>query len=187
MGTNQITGSEKLIQNLTDQIVEAQIKLGYAKETMRFYYPVSSLNALFGEQAKDAGEMLDKLKETPDFSGSVLGKLRFLIHEDRIEVSVPPEGAEYVYKNVERPEFLSDLITLFREHHTCSISDIRNVFEKYGAPYVCEKMPKDMDFDYVLYFEEGGADPYYYCIKEEMGHTIYHRFAKEDYELLITG
>lgn len=187
IGMDRKTSSEKLIQNLTDQIMEAQIKLGYAKETLRFYYPVSSLNALLGEQAKDATEMLHKLEENADFSDSVLGTLCFLIHEGRIEIGVPPEGAEYVYKKVKRPEFLSDLIALFMNHHACSLADIRNVFEKYGEPYVCKKMPDGMDFDYVLFFKEGSVDAYYYCIKEEMGHTIYHRFTKADYELLMEG
>ena len=41
-----------------------------------------------------------------------------------------------------------------------------------------------MGFDYVLYFKDKTVDAYYYCIKEEMGHTIYHRFTKEDYQLL---
>ena len=41
------------------------------------------------------------------------------------------------------------------------------------------------DFDYVLYFQDEEIDPYYYCIKMEMGHTVYHRFIKEDYEKLV--
>ncbi len=40
------------------------------------------------------------------------------------------------------------------------------------------------DFDYVLYYCNREIDEYYYCVKMEMGHTIYHRFTKEDYELL---
>lgn len=30
---------EKLLKNMTDQVKEAQLKLGYAKETVRLYYP----------------------------------------------------------------------------------------------------------------------------------------------------
>ena len=41
---------EALIQNMTDQIKEAQLKLGYARETMRLYYPLSSLNAMLEMQ-----------------------------------------------------------------------------------------------------------------------------------------
>ena len=44
---------EALIQNMTDQIKEAQLKLGYARETMRLYYPLSSLNAMLEMQETD--------------------------------------------------------------------------------------------------------------------------------------
>ena len=33
--------------------------------------------------------------------------------------------------------------------------------------------------------EAGGQRWRYYCIKMEMGHTVYHRFIKEDYEKLV--
>ena len=47
-----------------------------------------------------------------------------------------------------------------------------------------EKKPEGSDFDEVLYFKDASVDAYYYCVKEEMGHTIYHRFTKEDMENL---
>ena len=34
---------ERLIKNMTDQVKEAQLKLGYAPETVRLYYPVQAL------------------------------------------------------------------------------------------------------------------------------------------------
>lgn len=177
--------SQKFIQNITDQMIEAQIKLGYAKETLRFYYPVPSLNAILGIQAKNAAEMLEILEESGDFSESVLGTLHFLRHGERIEVSVSPEGAEYVHKHAEKPAFLCELIELFRNPHSCSIDRIRAVFEKYDPLYVCQKMPEGTDFDYVFYFKDGRVDAYYYCIKQEMEHMIYHRFTREDYQLLF--
>ena len=41
-------------------------------------------------------------------------------------------------------------------------------------------MPESCDFDVVFYFDDWKIDAYYYCVKEEMGHTIYHRFTRED-------
>ena len=38
----------RLEKDIIDQIVELQIKLGYAYESTRFYYKVSSLNSLIG-------------------------------------------------------------------------------------------------------------------------------------------
>ena len=46
-------------------------------------------------------------------------------------------------------------------------------------------MDPGTDFDYAVYFDDETYDAYYYCIKMEMGHTIYHRFTKEDYQKLV--
>ena len=53
---------EALIQNMTDQIKEAQLKLGYARETMRLYYPLSSLNAMLEMQETDIRELAKKIR-----------------------------------------------------------------------------------------------------------------------------
>lgn len=178
--------NNRLTENIIDQIKEAQLKLGYAKETVRLYYPVESCNVLAGTDIEDARKLAAFLEENPAFTHTSLGRLRFTTHEGRIEVSVPPEGTKYVHEKIPAPAFLSDIIELFGTRHCCTLSDIKDVFEKYSKEYVCEKMPEGMDFDYVLYFKEKQIDPYYYCIKEEMGHTIYHRFTKEDYDALLS-
>lgn len=183
------TNIDNLIKNMTDQIKEAQIKLGYAKETIRLYYPLGSLMAILGignEDDKITGkvtieEMQHTLQENKALQSTRLGKLTFNVHGGRLEISVPPEGVEYVNNEVEKPQFLTDIISFFGTHHHCSIEDVMKIFESYSKEYVCEKTKKDMDFDYVLYFKDSNIDSYYYCIKEEMGHTIYHRFSKEDY------
>ena len=36
-----------------------------------------------------------------------------------------------------------------------------------------------------LYFPDKKPDEWYYCIRMEMGHTIYHRFIEEDYRQLL--
>ena len=182
---------------MTDQIKEAQIKLGYAKETIRLYYPLRSLMAILeinntcDKDLKSPSEatteeitieeMQHILQENNELQSTKLGKLIFNVHGERLEISIPPEGVEYVHNEVEKPEFLTDIIEFFGTHHHCSIEDVKKIFESYSREYVCEKTKEDMDFDYVLYFKDSSIDSYYYCIKEEMGHTIYHRFSKEDY------
>jgi hypothetical protein len=176
---------DKLIRNITDQIKESQIKLGYVKETVYLYYPVESLNALLGVNVGDEFEMISLLKNGFDDEKTCLGKIGYHIRKGRVEISVPSEGVEYVHKVVKESPFLVDLIRLFREHHSCSQEDLKNLFSKYSPEYICEQMEEGSDFDYVMYFCDREIDPYYYCMKEEMGHTIYHRFTKEDYELFI--
>ncbi|MGN0465036.1 MAG: DUF3877 family protein [Lachnospiraceae bacterium] len=173
----------KLIENIIDQIKEVQIKIGYAKETIRLYYPVTSLNTLLGIEAKNTEEFLQIVKTA--FLNTVLGEITFCAHGDRIEVKISPKGAEYVYREIPEPKFLKKMIELFGAHHHCSLEDVKHIFSEFSENYVCEKIPEDMGFDYVLYFPDGEIDKYYYCIKEEMEHTIYHRFTREDFMALM--
>ena len=78
---------EKLLKNMTDQVKEAQLKLGYAKETVRLYYPVDSLNTILGSNAKDDQEMLTLLRKAFEAKSS-LGELHFYSHAGRVEISV---------------------------------------------------------------------------------------------------
>lgn len=38
--------TDRLIENIIEQIKEAQIKLGYVKEVIRLYFPAASLSLL---------------------------------------------------------------------------------------------------------------------------------------------
>lgn len=176
---------ERLIKNITDQIQELQIKLGYAKETVRLYYPLASLNALLNVKETDEDEMISLLETNEKIKSSKAGPFQFAQSKGRIEVSVAPEGVAYVHEHMPKPQFLKDMIELFQMHHICDIEMVCALFAKYSSDYVCEKMAEGMDFDYVIYFKDSQIDEYYYCIKEEMGHTIYHRFTKEDYFALL--
>ena len=158
---------EALIQNMTDQIKEAQLKLGYARETMRLYYPLSSLNAMLEIQETDIRELAKKIRHELEAKKEKMGDTQIRIHADRIVFTIPPDFVEYVHK------------------HACTKEEITAVFEKFGA-YECRQMPDGMDFDYVIYFTDSSIDAYDYCIREEMGHTIYHRFARADFEALMT-
>ncbi|MBR1390676.1 MAG: DUF3877 family protein [Lachnospiraceae bacterium] len=175
---------ERLLKNITDQIKEAQIKLGYVRETVRLYYPLSSLKAILQSEVTGLAQMKTQLEHNEVFQHSPLGPIRMEIHGDRMELSISPEGCAYVHGQVDASPFLRDIIELFATHHACSIAQVQEVFARYSTSYVCQQMEPGMDFDYVLYFTESGVDEYYYCVRMEMGHTIYHRFMKEDFELL---
>ena len=53
-------GYERLEKSLTDTIKEEQAKLGFRKEKIRLYYPLSSLNHFFGT-SDDADQMQERL------------------------------------------------------------------------------------------------------------------------------
>ena len=52
----------RLETSLIDVIKEEQAKLGYMKEKISLYYPLSSLNHFFGSEA-DAAGMMEILKD----------------------------------------------------------------------------------------------------------------------------
>lgn len=177
--------AETLLENIIDQIKEVQIKLGYVRESVRLYYPVSSLTAMLDIEPDTAERLTEKLNMQFQAFRNTFGDIRFFLRGERIEAVIPPQGAEYIHSQIPDPPFLVGLIELFRKNPHCSLNEICAVFETYCPAYKCEKMDPGMDFDYVLYFEKDGIDPYYYCMKEEMGHTIYHRFTKMDFEQLV--
>lgn len=171
-------------KNIKEQVREALIKLGYSRESMRFYYPLSSLNAILGSKEETLEDLKGLLEKAFQAEDKELGILGFALSKERMEVTVSKEGVEYVYRSAKEPSFLEDFIDLFRKDCHADIENIKALFAEYDKDYICKKMPKGEDFDYVCYFSDPQLDTYYYCIKEEMGHTIYHRFSKEDYRLL---
>lgn len=175
---------DSLIDNLTEQIKEAQLKLGYAEEAIRLYFPVRSMCALLQIEAKSGQELVALLKEEKGFEETVLGKVHFtLCRDERIEVCIPAAGAVYVHEQVPNPPFLESVIELFRNNHNLTIEELCECFAKFSEHYQCEKMEPEMDFDYVLFFPDHNPDSWYYCVKIEMEHTIYHRFTEADYNL----
>ena len=57
-------GYKKLLKNLIDVIKEDHAKLGFRKEKIRLYYPLSSLNHFFGT-SDDADQMQERLNHLP--------------------------------------------------------------------------------------------------------------------------
>lgn len=177
---------ERFIKNIIEQIKEAQLKLGYTKETIRLYFPAVSLCKLLRMDCMNGRDLAYLLEK--EFQDTGLGKLTFVSRKGgRMEVCIPAEGAAYVHEQVADPPFLAGIIKLFRENHCLTLEEIGAYFAKFSENYVCEKMDPGTDFDYVLYFSDGKPDAWYYCIKTEMGHTIYHRFTQADFHSLIVN
>ena len=72
----------------------------------------------------------------------------------------------------------------FPSTHQDIREEILSVFQKY-FPNVHYEKSIVSDFDYLIYFEDGQPDNYRYCLTEECGHIIYHRYTKVDYEELF--
>ena len=75
-------GYDKLELNLIDIIKEEQAKLGFFKEDIRLYYPLSSLNHFFNS-SDSADEMQMRLDTLPESITSKLGQIEVSHKGDR--------------------------------------------------------------------------------------------------------
>lgn len=69
-------GYHDLKCNLVDMVVEEQAKLGYNKEAIRLYYPLSSLNHILNTSL-DTEEMLSYLIAFPAYVEKICGEVKF--------------------------------------------------------------------------------------------------------------
>lgn len=173
-----------LIRNIIEQINELQLKLGYAHESVTLFYPYASLRFLLKTE-KRGTELIDMAKECIASSG--LGKIEVSPTKGKALLTLSPEAVTFIYENYAPSNFLRDFIELFSNHHGITTGRICEVFEKYSSDYSFITMPKGSDFDYVFYFSNPEIDSFYYCIKDEFGHMIYHRFMESDYRALGVG
>ena len=170
----------KLEKSISGILKEEQIKLGYRKEPVRLYYPLSSLNALLGTD--DNAQTMQKRLSA--FSANMEGNYGHILisHEkERFCLEIPEKGSEYVHKREEIQDiFLAELIDKVRGHGH-AVQDVFNVFYKYSDQVHVERT-ENGEFDYLVYFEDGKPDDYRYCFHMEGDHIIYHRFTPEDYQ-----
>ncbi len=182
---------DNLQRSLIDVIKEEQAKLGYYREDIRLYYPLSSLNHFFGTNvgADEMQRILDGTGEqdhTPIATGmnealsDKLGMVEVSHRGDRFCFHIPPEGVEYVHENTTENEFIRELVQLVAKHG-CTIEKVYQLFTKHSGHVRREPM-ENGEFDVRIWFEDVAEDTYYYCFKQEGEHMIYHRFLPADYE-----
>lgn len=182
---------DNLQRSLIDVIKEEQAKLGYYREDIRLYYPLSSLNHFFGTnvEADEMQRILDGTGEqdhTPIAAGmnealsDKLGMVEVSHRGDRFCFHIPPEGVEYVHENTTENEFIRELVQLVAKHG-CTIEEVYQLFTKHSGHVRREPM-ENGEFDVRIWFEDDAENPYYYCFKQEGEHMIYHRFLPADYE-----
>ena len=99
MKNNIINGYDNLQHNLIDLIREEEAKLGYRKENIRLYYPLSSLCHMFGCDVRDTSysDMVKLLEgNDEDFKQYtyILGGVTFSNKKDRFCFEINENGVE---------------------------------------------------------------------------------------------
>ncbi len=170
---------EALQQNIIDSIEEQQLKLGYLCETVRLYYPLSSLNR-FLQVDFATEEMLEYMQEFGTWSKDKLGGVTVTNKGERFCIAVPPAGAEHVHKHLPADGFLAELVGVVGTHGS-TWEELLAIFQKHSDEVQVEEMDNG-EFDYLVYFKDGQPDDYRYCIAVEGHHVTYHRYTPADYE-----
>ena len=169
---------DRLEKNLIDIIKEEQAKLGFRKEAIRLYYPLSSLNHFFEAEDYEA-EILARLSGFQAQHTKKLGNVTVTAKKARCGGHIPEDGSVYVHAHTDANEFIRSLVELL-QHHGCTMDDIFSLFKDTSENVIFEEMNHG-EFDWLVRFTDNQNDPYYYCFKGEGCHVIYHRFRPEDY------
>ena len=159
---------KRLEQSLIDIVKEEQAKLGYRKEDVRLYYPLSTLNHFFDTE-DTVEEMAERLTHLPEDMKARLGEIAVTHKKDRFCFHIPEQGSEYVHEHTAENEFIKELIELVREHG-CTKKKILELFGQYSENTITEEM-NNGEFDFYVRFPEGSEDRYYYCFKDEGCHA----------------
>lgn len=94
---------DKLEKNLMDVIQEEQAKLGFRREKIRLYYPLTTLNHLL--DTEDTAEQMEiTLAGQPESMTRKLGNLDVTRRGDRFCLCIPEEGSAYVHEHLRRQD-----------------------------------------------------------------------------------
>lgn len=165
--------------SLIDLMKEQQAKLGYRKEEVRLYYPLSTLNHFFRSNMSTE-EMQEILNTYSLFVNDKFGDMKVSHKGERFCFYLSEVMSEYVHNTMKENEFIKELVELLAVHGT-TMEQVMELFHSYSKHVVTEQMDNG-EFDCLIRFENDENDRYYYCFKDEGCHIIYHRFLPEDYE-----
>ena len=167
-----------LIRNIRDVVIEDQLKLGYRKEKIRLYYPLSSLNNFLDTSLKLA-QMTAAMEDFTKFFAGEEGPVEITHNGDRFCFVISEAAVLHIHDSTPPESFISELINAV-QIHGITFPDIVDIFRKHSSHVHVEELDNG-EFNYLVYFEDGVPDDYYYCFAVEECHVTYHRFTPDDY------
>ncbi|MBR1676519.1 MAG: DUF3877 family protein [Clostridia bacterium] len=174
---------ERLLKNIIDVTKEMQVKLGESGEAVKLYYPKAAIERLLGTGETDIQKLKSIAAKFCDYAKSAYGEITFSTDvADRFCFSVGKNAVEKALKELDNCGFLREFISYMTGFKHGDIDEILSIFKKYSNKVVCKKIADNPDFNYLVFFEDGVPDEFYYCLEVDDFFTHYHRFTKEDYE-----
>lgn len=121
-------GYERLEKSLIDLVKEEQAKLGYRKEMIRLYYPLSSLNH-FMETNADSEEMQELLAAFPKAAEDIFGEVGITHAKDRFCFALSEKASEYVHENMKPNGSKPGFVVYYTNYSMMIDSDITGIQE----------------------------------------------------------
>ncbi len=175
-------GYSYFLKNLSDSIFEMMLKLGEEYNSSMCIYYTKDLGAFLIGVTEDNVE--EKLPELKKYIEERLGRTDVEFASDgRFGVRVYSDGIDKIMDINPRKHFLNELIEKIRDR-SCSIDEIKKIFEKESNDYICEEID-DSEFQYVVYFKDENIDEYKYCFTFDVMGSYYHRLIDYDFERLV--
>jgi len=169
-----------LKQNIIDNILECEIKIGHDNLPITFYYPRESLVDLLGCQDTELNQAVEAfVKNVSD----ELGRVSVISQDnkdERFAVTVQPNGVEWVNQNFEASEFIRSFIAKIRMPGK-TLTDMVEFFRSFNNEVIVEEESED---EWALYFKSEDVDPYVYYIESNVFGLEYHRFTHSAYQRL---
>lgn len=169
-----------LEKNLIDNILESEIKLGYAAIPVTFYYPLTSITELLECDIPGINEAIDKFRKS---EANRLGNV--IIQEQerepgRFEVTVPVQGVKWVHDNFEPSPFMIQFISNIKTVGF-TLEDVTKLFTSFSEDV---EIIKNSDEEWAISFADESIDPYVYYIEQNAFGLEYHRFTRASYEAI---
>ena len=167
----------KLERNLIDNLLESEVKLGYAGTPITFYYPESSLTGLLDCDADGlAAAIAGFQKKEQDRLGNI--EIEELRHEKgRYAVMIPAGGVGWVHANFRPSAFMKDFVSSIGKPGN-TLEGILEVFHKYSSEV---DIKKEGACEWAVSFRDESIDPYIYHIEQNEFGLEYHRFTRDSY------
>ena len=166
-----------LEDNLVYVATEALIKMG-GNEPVGLYYPAATLISILGGVEKERLNCV--LEDFASFVFDRLGEIGVEKSGDRYRITLGEKALDYARKGLGDCAFLKDLIE-YSKTYPADMDGVTAIFKKYSDKVVCKPQQSE-EFDFLVYFEDGAPDGFYYCIKFEDGEMHYHRLAPADFK-----
>lgn len=168
---------DKLERNIVSVIKESQAKLGYEKMPLGINYIKPSLCHLLNDCTDD--EIVTLLNRFAREKQDKFGDISIAETDGGYRLTVSEKGVELVHNALSDNDFIVQFVNAIRRPD-CNIDKVVALFKSFGENVHFEKTSNG-EFEYLIYFEDGEPDEFYYCLDDDDFGVTYHRFTKEDY------